>query len=162
MSIRILSQKLVRLRVIASLSLVSSAVILGAPSTASAGLFVSAPAIARDAGGTVSSPPLPHGATSGTVSATSGTASATAFAFASYGSVDGSATASAGLGAKGDASVEAFFVDDFTFLNGTATPTNFVVEFLTGGSSVSGASMSGDYAELQVQMDLQDLSNSAN
>ena len=164
MSISILSQKLVRLRVIAGLSLVSYAVILGSPSTASGTLFVSASATARDANGTVFSPPLPHGATSGTVSATSpsGTASATASASASYGSVDGSATASAGPGDKGDASVEAYFVDDFTFLNGTGAPTNFVVEFLTGGSSVSGASASGDYAELQVYMDLQDLANSAN
>ena len=165
MSISILAQKSDGLRTFASLglSIVSGAVILGAPGIVCATLFVSPSASARDAAGTtVSSAPLPHGATFGTVSASSGTASATASASASYGSVDGSATASGGQGAKGDASVHAFFKDDFTFLNGAGAPTNFVVEFVTGGSSVSGASVTGDFAELQVLMTLQDLSNAAN
>jgi hypothetical protein len=164
MPICILSEKSATLPVIAGLSLVGFAVILGAPSTASATLFVSASASAGDAGGTVFGPSLPPGATSGTVSAKSpsGTADATASAAASYGSVDGSTITSAGPGAKGDASVHAFFKDDFTFLNGTGAPTNFMVEFLTGGSSVSGGTGTGDYAELQVNMALQDLSSSAN
>jgi hypothetical protein len=159
----ILSEKLVRLGIIAGLSLVGGAVILGAPRTARATLSLTASASAQDPGGTVSNG-SPRGATSGAVSALSpmGGASASASGSASYGSLDGSATASGGPGAKGDASVHAFFVDDFSFLNGTGTPTNFTVEFQTSGSSVSGASGTSDFAELQVLMSLQDLSNSAN
>src|SRR3954468_23271845 len=110
------SEKLVRLRVIAGLCVVSGAVILGAaPRTARATLALTSSASAQDAGGT-DSHGTPRGATSGTVSALSplGGASATASGSASYGSVDGSATASGGPGAKGVASVHAFFVDDFS------------------------------------------------
>jgi hypothetical protein len=163
MPARTLSEKWVGLRVIAGLGVVGGAVILGAPGTARATLSLTASASAQDPGGTVSNG-LPHGATSGTVSALSpmGGASASASGSTSYGNVDGSATASGGPGAKGDANVHAFFVDDFSFLNGTGTPTNFTVQFNTNGSSVSGASGTGDFAELQVLMSLQDLSTSAN
>ena len=50
----------------------------------------------------------------------------------------------------------------FLFSTEQATPTNFTVQFNTSGSSVSGASGTGDFAELQVLMSLQDLSDSAN
>jgi hypothetical protein len=133
--------------------IVSCAVVLGAPCPAGSTLFVSAYADFLDAeGGFVFSTPCPHGATSCSKAAGSSSASAAA----SYGSVDGSASTSAGPGARGRANAEAFFTDELTFLNGTGTPTHLVVEFLTTGAGVSGATGSGDFAELQVFMSLED------
>src|SRR6266571_303713 len=153
---------LVRLRVIASLGLVaivSCAVILGAPGPAGATLQVSAFADFRDAEGvTVRSPACPRGATSCSVAVGSSSASASA----SFGSVDGAATTGAGLGAKGDANASALFSDQFVFLNGSGAPTLFVVQVDTTGAMVSGAVVSGDFAELQVLMTLQDTVTASN
>jgi hypothetical protein len=57
-----------------------------------------------------------------------------ASASASYGSVDGSASASPISGTSGDTSGEADFLDTFTFLNGTGSPTHFEVGFDTAGA----------------------------
>jgi hypothetical protein len=76
--------------------------------------------------------------------------------------VDGTATTSAGPGERGRANAEALFSDTLTFLNGTGTPTHLAVEFDTTGSSVSGAAGGGDFAELQVFMDLVDTVDSSN
>jgi PEP-CTERM motif-containing protein len=168
MPLSALAHTLVRLRVIASLSLVSvvgCAVVLGAPGAAGASLIVGTFAQGRDEVGSVSdNHNCPHDATSCTVTAHAssplGVASGDASASASYGSVDGSVTANAGRGPNfstlGAATASALFSDYFSFLNAAGTATHIEVGFSTNGASVSGASQGGDFAQLDVQMTLQD------
>lgn len=56
----------------------------------------------------------------------------------------------------------ALFTDQFSFLNGTGSPTHFVVGIDATGSSVSGAAESGEFAEIEVLMTLADTVDASN
>ena len=152
MSPNALARKLAKLPVTANLSLIGCALILLASPPAQADEFVQT---------TVSSAVGQNFCNSSTppVECASAIPGASASGTASFGAVDGQAMASAGPGQSAEATVDARFTDEFSFLNANGGPTTFTVGFDTTGQSVSGATNSGDFAELQVLMSLQDTSD---
>ena len=159
MPLRTLAHKLDGLRVIASLGLVRiviCAVILGAPGPAWSDLFVQAGA-SSTTGGVDNCSSFTTGVCNVSVPG-----SASVSVTASYGGVGGTATASADPGNRASGNAQVRFSDVLFFVNGSATPTHLVVDIATIGAFVSGAGVSGDFAEVQLFMSLQDLSNSSN